>query len=102
MDCHLARRDAGTQVNAHGAPCRIVALNTFERRYTMFQHEAMRDEWQKEEPMIEQLPFLVTAFAKHMRETNRTAAESGASDPATRPHRDIGPIGTAARLVVGL
>src|SRR5438128_1032667 len=45
MDCHLARRDAGTQVNAHGAACRIVALNTLERRYTMFQYEAMRDAW---------------------------------------------------------
>src|SRR6266567_1555111 len=48
MDCHLARRDAGPQVNAHGAPCRIVARNTLERRYTMFQHEARRDEWQGE------------------------------------------------------
>ena len=29
-------------------------------------------------------------------------AESGTSAHATRPHRDIGPIGTTARLVVGL
>jgi len=52
--------------------------------------------------MIEQPTFLAIAFANRMRETNRTAAESEASDPAARPHRDIGPIGTATRLVVGL
>jgi hypothetical protein len=52
--------------------------------------------------MIEQLPFLVTAFANHMRETSRKTAESLADNQATRPHRDIGPIGTAARLVLGL
>jgi len=52
--------------------------------------------------MIEQLPFLVTAFANHMRETSRKMAGSLAGNQATRPHRDIGPIGTAARLVVGL
>ena len=52
--------------------------------------------------MIEQLPFLVTAFANHMRESSRKTAESLADNQATRPHRDIGPIGTAARLVVGL
>src|SRR5260370_7074821 len=68
MDCHLARRDAGTQVNADGAPCRIVALNTLEWRDTMFQHKAVSND----------------------------------DAQATRPHRDIGPIATTARLVVGL
>src|SRR5260221_12847548 len=48
MDCHLARRDASTQVNAHGVSCRIVALNTLERSCGMFQHEELRDAWQDE------------------------------------------------------
>src|SRR5438128_5988486 len=52
--------------------------------------------------MIKQRPFLVTAFAYHRRETSQKAAESLADDQATRPHRDIGPIGIAVRLVVGL
>src|SRR5947208_14994457 len=52
--------------------------------------------------MIKLPIFPQIALASRMRETNRTAAESGASDPAARPHRDIGPIGTAARLFVGL
>ena len=52
--------------------------------------------------MIEQLPILVTAFANQRRETSQKTAESLADDQATRPHRDIGPIGTAVRLVVGL
>jgi hypothetical protein len=52
--------------------------------------------------MIEQLPFLVTAFANHMRETSQKGAASDADTQATRLHRDIGPIGTAARLVLGL
>ena len=52
--------------------------------------------------MIEQLLLLVTAFANHRRETSRKTAGSLADNQATRPHRDIGPIGTAARLVVGL
>jgi hypothetical protein len=52
--------------------------------------------------MIEQLPCLVTAFANHRRETSRKTAGRLADNQATRPHRDIGPIGTAARLVVGL
>jgi hypothetical protein len=51
--------------------------------------------------MIELLPFLVTAFANHRRETSRKTAGSLADNQATRPHRDIGPLGTAARLVVG-
>ncbi len=52
--------------------------------------------------MIEHPPFLVTAFANRVSKPSPKAAESPANDQATRPHRDIGPIGTAARLVVGL
>src|SRR5438132_5874818 len=52
--------------------------------------------------MIKLPTFHAIALANRMRETNRTARERGASDKASRPHRDIGPIGTAARLVVGL
>src|SRR5260370_1812518 len=51
--------------------------------------------------MIDLLLFLVTAFANHRRETSRKTAGSLADNQATRPHRDIGPLGTAARLVVG-
>jgi hypothetical protein len=51
--------------------------------------------------MIAQLPFLVTAFANQMRESSRKTAENLADTQAIRPHRDIGPIGTAVRLVVG-
>ena len=52
--------------------------------------------------MIEQRPILVIAFASHRRETSQKASSSDADIQATRLHRDIGPIGTAARLVVGL
>jgi hypothetical protein len=52
--------------------------------------------------MIEQLPFQVTAFTSHLRKTSRKTAESRADDQAIRPHRDVGPIGTAVRLVGGL
>src|SRR5215471_14739811 len=52
--------------------------------------------------MIEHPTGLVTAFANRLRETSRKTAASDADDQATRPHRNIGPIGTAARLVVGL
>ncbi len=52
--------------------------------------------------MIEQLTFRVIAFANHMRETSQKAAASDVDTQVTHPHRDIGPIGTAARLVVGL
>ena len=52
--------------------------------------------------MIKRPTFHAIALANRMRETNRTARDRGASDEASRPHRDIGPIGTAARLVVGL
>src|SRR5438034_5420490 len=56
----------------------------------------------REELMIEYRPFLVTAFTNRMRKPNPKAAASVTNDHATRSHRDIGPIGTAARLVVGL
>ena len=52
--------------------------------------------------MIKRPTFLAIALANRMRETNRTTRDRGASDPAARPHRGIGPIGTAARLVAGL
>jgi hypothetical protein len=52
--------------------------------------------------MIKRPTFLAIALANRMRETNRTASDRGDSDKAFRTHRDIGPIGTAARLVVGL
>src|SRR6516164_9935018 len=45
---------------------------------------------------------LVTAFTNRSRKPNPKTAASFTKDQATRPHRDIGPIGTAARLVVGL
>lgn len=51
--------------------------------------------------MIKLPTFLATALANRMRETNRTAAESLSHDQATRPHRDIGPIGTVARVILG-
>src|SRR5258706_8322848 len=41
MDCHLARRNASKQVNAHGVPCRMAACNNLERRSGMFQQEEM-------------------------------------------------------------
>ena len=56
----------------------------------------------KEEAMIEHPKGLVTAFTNRMRKPSPKAAASGTIDQATRPHRDIGPIGTAARLIVGL
>jgi hypothetical protein len=52
--------------------------------------------------MIKLPTFLEIALANRMREISRKTAESLADDQATRPHRDIRPIGTAARLVVGL
>ena len=52
--------------------------------------------------MIEYPTFLVTTFANRMRKPSPKAAASVAHDQATRPHREIGPIGTTARLVVGL
>ena len=52
--------------------------------------------------MIEHPKGLVTAFTNRMTKPSPKAAASVTNDQATRPHRDIGPIGTAARLVVGL
>ena len=51
--------------------------------------------------MIKLPTFLTIALANRMRETSRTAAESLADTQATRPHRDIGPIGTVARVILG-
>jgi hypothetical protein len=48
MDCFLARRDADKQVNAHGVPCQMAAINNLERRSGMFQQEEMRDAWKGE------------------------------------------------------
>jgi hypothetical protein len=55
----------------------------------------------QEEPVIKLPTFLAIALANRMRETNRTAAESLADTQATRPRRDIGPIGTVARVILG-
>jgi hypothetical protein len=52
--------------------------------------------------MIEQPTGLFSAFASRMRDTHRKVATSGEGDLATRDSRDIGPIGTAARLVLGV
>src|SRR5690242_14943683 len=52
--------------------------------------------------MIEQLPLLGNAFAKHMKEINQKEAVSHTAPQGTRPHRDIGPLGTAVRLFLGL
>ena len=51
--------------------------------------------------MIKLPTFLAIALANRMRETNPMAAESLADNQATRPHRDIGPIGTVARVILG-
>jgi hypothetical protein len=52
--------------------------------------------------MIEDAPFLVTAFANRLSKSDPKARVRPTSDQANRPHRDIGPIGTALRLLVGL
>jgi hypothetical protein len=52
--------------------------------------------------MIEYPAFLVTIFANRMRKPSPKAAARVAHDQSTRHHRDIGPIGTAVRLVLGL
>jgi hypothetical protein len=52
--------------------------------------------------MIEYPTFLVTIFANRMRKPSPKAAARVANDQSTRHHRDIGPIGTAVRLVLGL
>lgn len=55
----------------------------------------------KKEAMLEQQTGFVTAFASHMPETNPKAA-SDANDQAARASRDIGPLGTAMRLILGV
>jgi hypothetical protein len=55
----------------------------------------------QEEPMIKLPTFLAIALANRMRATNRTARDRLADTQATRPHRDIGPIGTVARVILG-
>jgi hypothetical protein len=52
--------------------------------------------------MIEDAPFLVTAFANRLSKFSPKARDHPTTDQATRPRREIGPIGTAARLLVGL
>ena len=52
--------------------------------------------------MIEDPPFLVTAFANRLSKPNPKARVRPTTEQATRPHRDIGPLGMAARLLVGL
>ncbi len=52
--------------------------------------------------MIEQPSLLVTAFANRMKASHRKAAERNVSDHTASLRRDIGPIGTIARLAVGL
>ncbi len=57
--------------------------------------------------MTKQPAFLVTAFASRMSESGQKVAGDAneanyANNVARRFHRNIGPIGTAARLVLGL
>ncbi len=52
--------------------------------------------------MIEQPTGLVSAFANRMREPNHEARGHDESDQAQLRSREIGPIGTAARLVLGV
>lgn len=51
--------------------------------------------------MSSYLPFRATAFADHLNESDPEARVRPSNDQTTRLHRDIGPLGTAARLVVG-
>jgi hypothetical protein len=52
--------------------------------------------------MIENQPFLVTAFANRLSKSSPKVAESSTTDQTTNHHREIGPLGTAVRLLVGL
>ncbi len=52
--------------------------------------------------MNEDPPFLVTAFANRLSKSSPKARVRPTTDQAIRPRRDIGPLGTAARLLVGL
>lgn len=51
--------------------------------------------------MIEHPSSLVTAFARHMRTIGQTAADTPNEQAPRFPH-PIGPVGTTARLIVGL
>ncbi|MBV9229851.1 MAG: hypothetical protein JOZ18_11100 [Chloroflexi bacterium] len=51
--------------------------------------------------MISYLPFRVTAFANSLSEPSPEARVRPPNDQATRPRRDIGPLGTATRLCLG-
>jgi len=51
--------------------------------------------------MIKLPTFLAIDLANRMSEISRKTAESPTNDQATRPRRDIGPIGTAARMILG-
>ena len=52
--------------------------------------------------MIEDPPFLVTAFANCLSKPSPKSRDHPNTDQATRPYRDIGPFGSSARLLVGL
>jgi len=52
--------------------------------------------------MIDYSTGLMTVFSNHVRKTSPKAAASDTTGQATRFHRDIGPIGTATRLIAGL
>jgi hypothetical protein len=52
--------------------------------------------------MIEDSPFLVTAFANRLSKSSPQTRDHPNTDQATRLRRDIGPLGTALRLLVGL
>ncbi len=47
-------------------------------------------------------PFLMTAFANRLSKPSLRARGRSHTDRASRPHREIGPIGTSVRLLVGL
>jgi hypothetical protein len=52
--------------------------------------------------MSKDSPFLVTAFANRLSKPSLRASVRPATDRASRSHREIGPIGTSVRLLVGL
>src|SRR6185503_13845580 len=55
----------------------------------------------KETSMIDHPSSLVSAFARHRRTIGQTAADTS-NEQTSRLPRPIGPIGTSARLIVGL
>ena len=52
--------------------------------------------------MIENPPFLVTAFANRLSKPSPKARVRPPTDQASRSHRESGPIGSSVRLLVGL